>query len=352
MKQFVLITLILIFITIPILTGCIEKAPPVVADTDEVTDKPTNAPTEKPVETIAKPTLEPTEKPIETPTPEPTVIPVDSNIPKEWVTDINSNIVHVLLMGLDGGGSTTNRTDAMMLLQIDRAKKELRLVSFMRDMWVDVPGGEPGKLNSVNVVGGPGLLVYALNSNFDLNIQYYVSINFKSFQRLINALGGVGVSISGNEVGVMQDMYYDIEIEGYSGRTPADITGSGYYTLNGNQALNYVRMRSGVGGDFGRIRRQRKLITNLWNKYRKYKVLSLTGVVGTTFRNVKTNLQINQILTLAGEMVLAEAEIYDMGIPLKDAYKAQTIHGQAALVIDWDKNKEALNKFLKGELDD
>ena len=161
---------------------------------------------------------------------------------------------NILLLGTDTGNINLNygRTDAMLVLSINKRTGELKLTSLVRDMFVKIPNTSMhNRINAANAFGGPLLAVKTVNETLGLNIKLYASINFSGFKDVVDALGGVDIEITDTEARI-------IGIEKLEGAQ----------TLSGDEALQYVRIRK-IGSNFGRNERQRTFLVALLNKTKK-----------------------------------------------------------------------------------
>ncbi len=114
---------------------------------------------------------------------------------------INKNVDNILLIGRDSINSNgPSRSDTMIILTIDNLNKQLKLTSLVRDTLVKIPGKGYEKLNHAYAYGKEELLMQTINENFDININDYAVVDFKSFTELIDILGGVEVDIDENEL--------------------------------------------------------------------------------------------------------------------------------------------------------
>src|SRR5690606_37550652 len=134
-----------------------------------------------------------------------------------------------------------SRSDTMMLLSRNKETNEIKLVSFMRDIYADIPGYKSYKLNTAYYLGGVQLLKDTLNTMFDIPIHHYAIIDFESFESLIDILAPNGI-----EIEVEKDMSEQIGVT---------LT-QGVHDLNGKELLGYARFRQDAEGDFGRVERQ------------------------------------------------------------------------------------------------
>lgn len=111
-------------------------------------------------------------------------------------------VMNIILLSLDNykkisaPDDTTGRSDSMMLVSIDTRNEEIKLTSFMRDLFVDIPGYGFDRLNAAFTYGGPSLTLAAIENNFRVDIDRYVLIDFKKFAEIIDTIGGVDVEIT------------------------------------------------------------------------------------------------------------------------------------------------------------
>ena len=167
------------------------------------------------------------------------------------------NIKNIAFFGIDAEDGQAGRSDAIIILTIDSTHKKLKLTSIMRDSYVNIEGHGMDKINHAYAFGGPELAIQTINTNFGLNIEDFVSVNFSSLPKIIDLLGGVDINITAEEVPHIQGI--DIE---------------GPHTLTGEQALSYSRIRYATGGDFVRTDRQRTVLNSLLSKFSQMPVTS------------------------------------------------------------------------------
>lgn len=251
-----------------------------------------------------------------------------------------------LLCGLDGRKSDTDsRTDSMILASIDTNKKSVKLVSFMRDLYVPIPGHGQTRLNTSFALGGPELLMKTINQDFNLNIQYYITIDFKAFQSLVDAVGGVDVDIKDYE---LQQLNYYIKEANWN--NPDFIKSPGYQHINGQQALSYCRIRKVGNNDYERTERQRKVLSLLIAKAKKMSVFKLPQLFATLLPYVKTNVPTTKLANLGFTVFRFGSTTIDSArIPADNMFKGMKINGADVLVADMDKNVEYLDSFLTGK---
>ncbi|GAB6931794.1 LCP family protein [Calditerricola satsumensis] len=238
---------------------------------------------------------------------------------------------HVLLLGVDRRGNEPGRSDTMMLMRVE-PDGTIRLISFMRDLYVPIPGrSEPDRLNHAFAYGGPDLVRKAIKENFGVDAQYYAVVDFHGFQRVIDVLGGV-------EVDVDHAMPPTGDLPGLS---------PGLQRLNGEQALRYVRFRQDAEGDFGRVRRQQQLIQAVAQEVKSvYGILQTPRLIKAAYPYVRTNLGLDELLRLAKAADWKPDATHNLRIPVDGSYTQQRIRGMAVLVPDLEANRKAIEAFL------
>ncbi len=257
-------------------------------------------------------------------------------------------ITNILLAGTDGRTlEEQSRSDAMMILTIDKNNKSLKLTSLARDTYVDIPGHGMEKLTHAYAYGGINLLVETIEKNFELDIQNYAVVNFFSFIDIVDALGGVTIDVKSNEISEMNN-FMD-ECYKWSGRTDGVkyIKSSGYQKLNGYQALCYGRIRKNDSA-LERDRRQRELIQGLMNGVKELPITKYPSLINTILPYVKTNMKPTQIITL-GTSVLSfgDLTLKQLEFPIEE-YSNGGIVGNDGWVWKYDKNKclPILHEFI------
>ena len=186
------------------------------------------------------------------------------------------NITNYLIIGVDSRGEEKSRSDTMMVLSRNHATNELKLVSFMRDIYAEIPGYQSYKLNTAYFLDGVQLLKDTMTTMFDIPLHHYVVIDFKSFESLIDIIAPEGI-----EMEVEKDMSAFIDVT---------LT-QGVHNLNGKELLGYARFRHDEAGDFGRVERQQKVIDAIKDEMLSPKnMLKLPRVIGALQGYIATDL--------------------------------------------------------------
>jgi polyisoprenyl-teichoic acid--peptidoglycan teichoic acid transferase len=255
--------------------------------------------------------------------------------PEQFEADVEHETVeNYLILGVDARGEEKSRTDTMMLLSWNRDTNTIKLVSFMRDIYADIPNHQSYKLNTAYYLGGVQLLKDTLNNMFDIPIHHYALIDFKNFETLVDIIAPNGV-----EIDVEKDMSENIDVQ---------LT-KGLHRLNGKELLGYARFRMDAEGDFGRVARQQKVMEAL-----KDEIISVTSIknipkfVGATQGYVTTDVtNKEQLETIMKVITSGRVDVEKLTIPQEGAYTFKSYsHAGSVLQIDVEKNKQILHEFL------
>lgn len=255
-------------------------------------------------------------------------------------------VKNILLIGVDareGEEAEKTRSDTMMLVTIDTRNKQIKLTSFLRDMYLEIPGYREDKLNAAQSHGGTQLLVDTLEYNFKVDIDNYMLVSFDMFTAIIDELGGVDVEITDKEAKYINSKdHMDIE-DVYA--FPEELSG-GMQHFTGAQALWYSRIRY-LDSDFMRTQRQRKVITAIVKEAVGQSPFALLDMVEKVMPMVKTDLTEDEMMDLGlHALTYLKYDIVQMQVPLSDAYKSATRRGQSVLLPDMDKNRTAFKQFV------
>lgn len=241
-------------------------------------------------------------QPLVTPYPEEDVDPDDlvdlfseSGITK--VSDKNilprseEGVDNFLLLGIEEIGGARN-TDSIMIVSINRTSKEITLVSLLRDTYIEHEN-RARKLNAYYAAGGMSTLISVIEENYRIKIDGYAYVNFEAFEKVVDELGGVDI-----ELGAKEAAY--LNVKNYISNPANRNVNAGMNHLNGNQALGYARVRKvetlgGVNDDYGRTVRQRRLLTAIFDKYKKKNIIDLISITSNCLSYVKTNVTSGQI---------------------------------------------------------
>lgn len=243
------------------------------------------------------------------------------------------NYYNVLLIGCDKSDGTSQRSDSMILVTVDKVHQKIKMTSFMRDLWVSIPGYYDARLNAAYSYGGAELLLRTIYENFGVPINDYVMVDFEMFEKLIDGLGGVNVEITEDEAD-------------YINETSHAKVHSGENILNGDYALIYCRIRY-LDSDFNRTQRQRKVMNSIFKKAVSQNPIATLTVMSDIFPLITTDISSAKMTVKAlGAINLLKYGNDQFRIPTDDGYSNEMIEGQDVLVPDLEENKTALHQFL------
>ncbi|HSQ90232.1 LCP family protein, partial [Romboutsia sp.] len=216
----------------------------------------------------------------------------------------NEKYINVALFGLDKRSENEKaRSDSIIIANINFEEKKINVVSILRDTLVDIEGYGSEKLNHAYAYGGAPLALKTINSNFNLNIDKYVAIDFFGLAKAIDIIGGVDIELKDYEGNQINNNLVEINnIEGLPKGTDY-IKGYGLKTLNGRQAVAYSRIRKEGNGDYERTQRQRKVLMQLINKVQGETSEKKFEIGMEIMGQVSTNLSMEYIKNIASRIL-------------------------------------------------
>ena len=261
-------------------------------------------------------------------------------------------VVNILLIGNDSRqNGEDGRSDAMILLSISSKTKTIYMTSLLRDMYVEIPGHDGNRLNAAYSFGGAELLMETIEQNLDIPINRYMLVNFEAFANLVDAVGGVDLELTTEELeyvnGYLQE--YNNLTNRPQGTDNMDTSQPGLVHLNGPQALAYCRNRY-IGTDFGRTERQRKVLTAVIKKLPAAMGTNTQELIDGLMPNLTTNLTRNECYRLS--LMAGKLLTYDIvsdSIPQPNTYSNATIRKMAVLEVDFETNIKYLKEKIYGE---
>ena len=247
---------------------------------------------------------------------------------------------------LDGGV----QSDCIMIASINNKTNEIKLVSVYRDTLMKVTQEKYGKANSAYNIGGPTEAIALLNRNLDMDIEKYISVNFNALADVVDALGGIEVEMTDEEVYWTNG--YCTETSKVVGRKTTELSGAGVHKLDGIQAVSYARIRYTAGMDFKRAQRQRIVLEKIAEKAQKANILTLNNIVNKVMPQISTNLTTANMLGLAAHAAdykLGEMSGFPFEVTTCDNVKKHK--GSYVTAVGLEKNVSELHEFLFGEKD-
>lgn len=251
-----------------------------------------------------------------------------------------SSIVNILLIGQDRReGEGRARSDSMILCTFNKKTKQLIMTSFLRDLYVQIPGYSSNRMNAAYAAGGMLLLDQTLEKNFGLYIDGNVEVDFTQFADIVDLLGGVEIELRQDEANLIN-------------QETGSTLSQGIQRLNGEQALAYARIRKlDADGDFSRTSRQRKVMSALVEAYRHSSLTTILSLLNQILPMITTDMNKLEILGYALELfpMLSGAEIISQRVPADGTYSNKMIDGMAVLVADMDAARQMLEESLNGK---
>ena len=248
----------------------------------------------------------------------------------------------------------TENSDTIIIASINNDTKAVKLVSVYRDTLLNVKDDTYSKANAAYALGGPAQAVNMLNTNLDLNITDYVSIDFDALVTVVDCLGGLDISLSYAEIVHMNNYCVETAEETGKSYTPVELPEPkpedqeaivGTYHLNGVQATSYCRIRYTASLDMGRTERQRRVIQMIVDKAKKAGLSTIFDIMDQVFPMVKTSVSKTEILKLIPAMIGYSID-ETTGFP--QDYKFATVKGSVIVPTTLDSNVLKLHQFLYG----
>ncbi|MFT3952611.1 MAG: LCP family protein [Oscillospiraceae bacterium] len=263
----------------------------------------------------------------------------------------DEDVRNILVIGSDTRYADKNgRSDSMILVSLDTKNNRVTLSSFMRDMYVEIPGHGWDKMNASLAKGGAELVMDTLAYNFGIQVDEYLYVDFYSFVDIVDAVGGVEIKLSDAEAaGMKKPMSEQNRILGKA-KGSDYLNAGGTYLLNGNQALGYARLRYVGNADFERTDRQRTVIKKIMEKAKTLSVPELNAFAKTSFGSLTTNIDEDALFKLLFKApVYTGYAVQELRIPADDTWSYGTAGTQSILTVDFDANKDLLKSTIYGK---
>ena len=266
--------------------------------------------------------------------------------------EIMSGYEDVALFGVDNyfnGHADSGNSDVIMIASINNDTKEVKLVSVYRDTFLDTDvqrDTSPNfhKANRAFAIGGAEQARNMLNASLDLDIENYITVDFKVVTDVVNLLGGVEIDVDAAELKYINH-HIDTTARA-TGDTPVHLTSTGLQTLNGTQATAYARIRSTAGSDFARAERQREVINEIVKRAKKTDIPTINKIINQVFPEICTSYTNADIIRLAASMFSYEL-VDSTGFPFSK-YPARLGGklGDVVMCADLENNVRALHRYL------
>lgn len=252
---------------------------------------------------------------------------------------VNANVLEnleeyrtIALFGLDTREDklSDSRSDCIILVTINNITKDVKLTSVYRDTYLDLDGRGLDKVTHAYFYGGAKLAINTLNKNLDLNIKEFVTVNFETVKTVVDAIGGVNITVTSAEASKIPNI--DTE---------------GTYNLNGEQALAYSRIRK-IDSDYKRTERMRTVLTAVFEKVKTMSATKLNSLADIILPHVSTNISQTEIFSLLPQVVSYNVT-NSIGWPYEvRAYTTPTWYGAPVTL---ESNVKKLHQEVFGEED-
>lgn len=266
----------------------------------------------------------------------PSITTVEDNpgeLRKEGSLLRDPKVLNIMLFGLDDqSAGDGGRTDTMLMISIDNRHKKLKLTTFMRDIWVQIPGHGHEKLNAAFAFGGAKLSVETIERTFGINIDRYAIAHFDGFADIVESLGGIDMYLTKDEA-IMVNVLCDRE----GMKVPKKLKEeAGTQHLCGFQALNHARNRDSIGSDFDRTKRQRDVLSTIIEKTKSANLAQIITMIKTIAPKITMSFTKEEVAKLASNsLTYVNYPIEQFRLPENDNFSDVTeSNGAAALEID------------------
>lgn len=251
--------------------------------------------------------------------------------PKETIGE-KQELVNILLIGQDRReGESRQRSDSMILVTFDKNRNTITMTSFLRDLYVQIPGYENNRLNAAYAFGGMELLDATLETNFGVQVDANMEVDFSGFSSIIDILGGVDIELTQAEA----------EYMGLS---------AGLQHMDGETALAYSRIRY-IDSDFGRTNRQRNVLTSVYQNVKNISITQAYDLIDTIFPLLTTDMTNTEMISYAADLfpMLSRSTLVSCRIPADGTYNFNTVRGMSIIAPDFEANREILKETLAPE---
>ncbi len=268
------------------------------------------------------------------------IVSVDTSQYEETPADVagyeimdSPDVTNVLIIGADrNSDGSEGRSDTMMVASINSKTHELKLVSFLRDLYVSVPGYGYDRLNAAYSYGGPAMLMQTIENNFRINIDKFIETNFDGFENIIDAIGGIDVEMTYAEAAFLNEWKGVGAVEGTN-------------HLNGENALYFARMRK-LDSDFGRTTRQRQVISSMFTSLKSSGPFTMLSAGHALMPYLTTNMSRLELISFAISFA-SSGNSETLSIPSDGTYYDYTTEtGAMVLMPYYDANIALLKEFL------
>ncbi len=263
----------------------------------------------------------------------------------------SEGLINIMLLGVDARPTQSNgRSDAMILCSVNTKTGTIKMISFMRDMYVQIPEHNPNRLNTAYYWGGPDLLFRTLEKNFGVTVDHYIAVDFSILGSLIDQIGGLEINVEDeyfvdriNAVIENDNKVLGIDLDDQK------LTEPGLIHMTGKQAQAYARFRYGAksGGDYARTGRQREVLMKIFDKVTQMSLADIIKLGMANIDSVDTDMTLVDLAKLAPvALELKDAQFEELRVPSDGLFQAKTIKGMSVLLPEYKKIIEQIREFL------
>ena len=260
----------------------------------------------------------------------------------------NEDFWNIALFGVDSRTGVLGKgtlSDCIIVCSINKNTKEVKLVSIYRDTYLNIGNDTYNKANSAYSSGGPEQAIKMLNTNLDLDITNFATVDFSALVSVVDAIGGVTIDLTEEEIKHLNN--YQVETSKVTNGEIKNISGAGEHLLNGIQTVSYCRIRYTAGNDFKRSERQRQVIGLIVEKAKSMSPASLTKIVEEAFPKCATNIELSELLSLAKD--ISGYRIVDTcGFPFDKKNDILGSKGDCVIPVGLEQNVVQLHEYLFG----
>ncbi|MEA4928632.1 MAG: LCP family protein [Candidatus Limiplasma sp.] len=234
-------------------------------------------------------------------------------------------------------------TDGVMMVTFDTRTKRLLFTTFMREMLVQRPDGQIGRITYIAKNYGPEELCKIISTHFGVKVDQYILFSMDNVQTIIDALGGVNITVTDAEADYLNR--YRIARDA----TTPSMDKAGTYLFSGHAAVIYMRIRKvGSDGDAGRTRRMRTVLTTLAQQYRSITLSGALSILDSVSGNLcRTNMTLDDMLKAVGyAMQVAGAEPEGLQMPADGTMQPIEYAGMSTRQVDFEACRQILAEFL------
>jgi LCP family protein required for cell wall assembly len=248
-------------------------------------------------------------------------------------------------------GDGRGRTDVIVIATLNTKNKTVKLTSLMRDMLVQIPGYQDNKLNTAFEKGGLDLLYETIALNFAVRLDGCVMVNFENFEKIVDEIGGLELTLKQNEADYLNHTNY------ISNPKYRNVV-AGTQLMNGNQVLGYARVRktstiTGQNNDYGRTDRHRIVLNAIYEKCKSKNKTDLASLMFKFLPMITSDIDskcFQAMLNSYLDMGMSTTDIEQLRIPADGTFQDNIrVRGMSVLIPDLEPNVEILHKFIFGD---